>query len=214
MLAGDDLDWSTTISRAIANLEESHLLFWMDDFFLVGRVDSIEIERLFKLAVKKKFAFLRLRPNPSSPNCSVEGVKELSKEAIYRVSLPVTIWIGDIFRQIIKEGESAWEFEVNGTERSRMLTGFYCTCQEVFDYLHGVERGVWMRPAAFELLRLGYRLDFSYRRLMSRYGNLGLIYRHFKSRVLHIIPENRRMKAMRFIAQIYQVLGLRKDRSR
>jgi hypothetical protein len=212
LLAGEDLDWSTTISRAIANLHQSHLLFWMDDFFLVGRVDSIEIVRLFKQVVEKKLAFLRLRPYPAPPNWSVEGIGALSKGAAYRVSLPVTIWSVDTFRQIIKEGESAWEFEINGTERSRMLTGFYCTRHEVFDYLHGVERGVWMRPAAHELELLGYRLDYSRRRLMSRYGHVGLMYRRFKTRVLHLIPENQRSKVMQVIRHIYKVLGLRKAR--
>lgn len=211
LLAGDDLDWSTTISRAIASLQQSHLLFWMDDFFLVGRVDNIKIARLYKQVVEKSYAFLRLRPYPPPPNWSVEGVGKLSKEANYRVSLPVTIWSVHTLRQIIKEGESAWEFEINGTERSRMLTGFYCTRDEMFNYLHGVERGVWMRPAAHELERLGYRLDYSRRRLMSRYGHIGLMYRRFKSHVLHVIPEDRRLKVMQVIRQFYQALGLRKS---
>lgn len=212
LLAGEDLSWSTTILRAIANLQQSHILFWMDDFFLVGRVDSIEIERLFKQVIEKNFAFLRLRPYPPPDNWSVEGVGELAEGAAYRVSLPVTIWTADTLRKIIKEGESAWEFEINGTERSRILSGFYCTRYEVFKYLHGVERGVWMRPAARELERLGYRLDCSRRRLMSRYGHVGLMYRRFKSQVLHFIPENRRSKVIRVIRHVYQVLGLRKGK--
>jgi hypothetical protein len=213
LLAGDDLDWSTTISRAIANLQQSHLLFWIDDFFLVGRVDTIEIERLFKQVVEKKLAFLRLKPNPPPANWSAEGVGEMSKFAAYRVSLPVTIWSIDTFRKIIKEGESAWEFEINGTDRSRLLSRFYSTRNEVFEYLHGVERGVWMRPAARELERLGYSIDYSHRQLMSRYGHIRLMYRIFKSQVLHFIPENQRSKAMSVIRHFYQVLGLHKGKN-
>lgn len=211
LLAGDDLDWSTTILRAISKLPQSHLLFWMDDYFLMGHVDNVEIEELFRKVIENKFAFLRLRPYPP-PSCWLsEGVGKLGEGVAYRVSLPVTIWSVDTFKRIIKEGESAWEFEINGSVRSQSYPGFYCTRKEVFNYLHGVERGVWMRHAAHELGRLGYRLDFSRRHIMSRYGNAGLMYRRFKSFVLHLIPEHRRLKVMQVIRQIYKVLGMRRD---
>src|SRR5690349_2185528 len=47
LLAGDDLDWSSTISTAISQLNYSHLMFWIDDAFLVGDVSNQEIDRLF-----------------------------------------------------------------------------------------------------------------------------------------------------------------------
>ena len=40
--------------------------------------------------------------------------------APYRVSTQGAIWNVDALRGILKVGESAWEFEINGTKRSSL----------------------------------------------------------------------------------------------
>lgn len=209
LLAGDDLDWSTTIARSIAGLQHTHLLFWIDDAFLVDDVDSIEIEALFALAKEEKVNFLRMRPNPRPSTWLDNGLGVLNKDAAYRVSLFATLWNVEMLSIILRPGESAWQFELDGTERSRNFERFFCTGKEMFSYLHGVERGVWILPAAKKIQRLGYCLDRMRRPVMSYKANLGLHYRIFKSRVLHLIPERQRGNTLRMIRRIYELVGLR-----
>jgi hypothetical protein len=209
LLAGDDLDWSTTISRAISGLKHSHLMFWIDDAFLSGDVSNKKIESLFNFSIETGSQFLRLRPNPTPLLWLNNEIGVLSKDAAYRVSLFATIWTVEMLNQILRPGESAWQFEVDGTERSRVFDQFYCTKEEVFSYLHGVERGVWILPTANKLKRLGYSIDGVKRPIMTYLNNFGLNYRLFKSFVFHLVPENQRDNTLRYIKRIYKLVGLR-----
>jgi hypothetical protein len=210
LLAGDDISWSTTISKSISQLQGySHILFWIDDAFPTAHVSTQKVQDIFNWMLDNKANFMRLRPNPRPENWICDGYGALAPLAAYRVSLFATIWKVDTLQKILQEGESAWQFEVNGTERSRTMGGFYCTDHEVFTYLHGVERGVWIRPTAQALQKMGYTLDFNRRPVMSFKQNLGHKYRLFKSWVLHLVPETKREQVLGLARSIYKVFGLR-----
>jgi hypothetical protein len=209
LLAGDDKDWSSTVGNAISKLPHSHVLFWIDDAFPVARVDTAEVEALFRIFLQEKFAFLRLRPNPTPEKWLDGGIGELGTEAAYRVSLFATIWRVATLQQILRHGESAWQFELDGTERSRDVPGFYCTRKEVFHYLHGVEKGVWIRATALKLERMGYRIDRTYRPVMNVAQELRRRCRGIKGYVFHRIPERHRGAALKSVQHIYRLMHLR-----
>lgn len=208
--AGDDLDWSTTIARSLEGLNHSHILFWIDDAFLAGTVDTGRVQALFKFAVEQQANFVRLRPNPKPSRWLDRDIGVLDAKAAYRVSLFATIWRIEALNAILKPGESAWQFEVNGTERSRSRDGFYTTRTDVFSYLHGVERGIWILPAVRELQQKGYYIDTDRRHVMTSRENMHLKYRLFKSWVLHQVPEGQRERASRGVSYLYRWIGLRK----
>lgn len=209
LLAGDDVDWSSTISAALEQIGHSHVLFWIDDAFLNKNVSSSEIGNFFIKANELDANFFRLRPNPLPKKIISDQIGIIAPEAEYRVTLFATIWKVSALKLVLRKGESAWAFELQGTERSRTLDGFYTVRNEVFSYLHGVERGVWIRPTAKTLEAQGYQLDNQYRRCMSLREHFGLLYRLFKSWILHKIPENHRSTAMQFVRACYHKFGLR-----
>lgn len=210
LLAGEDLDWSSTIAKALRQVRQSHVLFWIDDAFLAERVDTSKIDKYFKRMLQIEANFLRLRPNPLPEERIDTDIGVLGKGAAYRVTLFATIWKMSALREILRPGESAWAFELQGTARSRKLDGFYTVLKEVIGYLHGVERGSWIRPTTKILEKNGYLLNYEYRRRMGRRENLGLRYRLFKSWVLHQIPERCRADALSFVRKCYIALKLRK----
>ncbi|WP_143330270.1 hypothetical protein [Chromobacterium haemolyticum] len=211
LLAGDDIDWSSTIAAALDQIDHSHVLFWIDDAFLAAPVRTSRVADCFAQMQKLDANFMRLRANPLPEQVLNTETGVLAPSAAYRVSLFATIWKMSALKQILRPGESAWAFELQGTERSRSMDGFYSVLNDVFDYLHGVERGIWIRPTAKALERGGYRLDYQYRRCMTRQESLALHYRLFKTWVLHQIPERRRSGALEFVRACYRLLGLRKQ---
>lgn len=209
LLAGDDLDWSSTMSTAIAQLNHSHLLFLIDDAFLTGDVSNQEMHNLFHFVTQHQIEFLRLRPNPAPAEWFNNEIGILNKQAAYRVSLFATIWTVEMLKNILRRGESAWQFEINGTERSRIYDRFHCTKKNVFRYLHGVERGVWILPTAKKMRSMGYAVDGLTRPIMSYSANVGLHYRIFKSWVFHLFPEHQREDVLRLVRRVYNLVGLR-----
>jgi hypothetical protein len=211
LLAGDDVDWSTTIANALEQIEHNHVLFWIDDAFLDKDVKTSEVEKYISKMDELDANFLRLRPNPLPQKKISSEIGILSPEAAYRVTLFATIWKMNALKQVLRVGESAWEFELQGTERSRKINGFYSVLKDVFSYLHGVERGVWILPTAKALEASGYHLDYNCRRRMSRREHFGLIYRLVKSWVLHKIPEKHRPTVIQFVRLCYIKFGMRES---
>jgi hypothetical protein len=209
LLAGGDIDWSTTMATAIAQLNHSHLLFWIDDAFLTNDVSNQKMEHLFRFVIEHQIQFLRLRPHPKPAKWFNKEIGILNQQAAYRVSLFATIWSVEMLRNILRPGESAWQFEINGTERSRAYEGFYCTKKDIFRYLHGVERGVWILPTAKKMRHMGYAIDGLKRPVMSYFANLSLCYRLFKSWVFHLLSESQRENALRVARRAYKLVGLR-----
>lgn len=209
LLAGDDLSWSTTMLRALHDFPHSHILFLMDDVFPIAKIETAEVDRIYKWGIKNNARFIRLRPKPKPKIWLTEGIGQLDESAAYRVSLFATLWSREALNIILKDGESAWEFELLGTERSRQLDGFYCTKKSIIKYLHGVEKGIWIRSTAKELERIGYTLDFTERLVMNKKENLWYKYRLFKSWFFGLIPERVRVSALRYIQGLYKLVGLR-----
>ncbi|MDC4205851.1 MAG: hypothetical protein MPW17_05655 [Candidatus Manganitrophus sp.] len=211
LLSGEDRDWSSSIQQAVQGLPHRYFLFWIDDAFLVKKVDTQGLLRVLEDAIGRNFSFLRLRPNPKPAIWLNAYLGEIEENADYRVTLFATVWRSEVFHKILKSGESAWEFELEGTKRSCKMPRFLCTKKEAFAYIHGVERGIWIRPAALELERMGYRLDFLRRPIMGHRQNLMHSYRQLKSVVFHLIPSRYRGGTLRLIQRGYRVLGLRKS---
>lgn len=210
LLAGEDLSWSTTMSRAVSQLTHSHILFWIDDAFPIARVDSEKINELYQWMLSHKANFLRLRPNPKPKKWLPEDIGILSCDASYRTTIFATIWRLEIFNQILKKDESAWDFELIGTERSRGIDGFYCTKNNVFKYLHGVIKGVWVRTSALKLQKMGYKIDFRIRPVMSKkHYYLRVKLMSIKGFVYYLIPESQRDNALKIVRKCYKSLGLR-----
>jgi hypothetical protein len=208
LLSGEDRDWSSSIRGAVQGLSHRYFMFWIDDAFLVKRVDTSRLVTILDGAIKRQFSFLRLRPDPKPATWLDGDLGELGREDAYRVSLFASVWSVPVFHQLLKDGESAWEFELNGTERSRTASGFYCARRGVFSYLHGVERGIWIRPSAMELKRRGYLIEG--RPIHSRRENIWRAYRQLKNAVFHLMPARYRVRVLRGIQESYRIVGLRK----
>ena len=58
----------------------------------------------------------------------------------YRVTLGFALWNIEVLKQITVEGETAWQFEKNATERSFGFSKFYCTKKSPFRFLNLVNK--------------------------------------------------------------------------
>lgn len=206
LLVGQDRDWSTTMKAAIEQIDEDYVLFWLDDVFLNSKVDTQEIKKHFAWVVENKVDFLRLRANPR-PEKYQSGYGRLGVNASYRVSIFATIWHRKKFLDVVIPGESAWEFELNGTERSKVYSNFFAVERSVFRYRHGVEKGKWLVLTYRWLRSSGYEL--SGREIMTKKETFYAAVRKGKSITLDLFPESRRKSVIKAANFLYKILGVK-----
>lgn len=157
LLSGDDLDWSSSVRKAIAQLKENYVLFFYEDAFLNAKVSNDVLKDKLQFFFEHDLDYLRLRPSPKPDEKYNHFYGRITEKAIYRVSLFASIWKKSILLELLKDGESAWEFEMQGAIRSLEYKNFYSTYESFFSIIHGVERGKWINSAHRKLLKLGYK---------------------------------------------------------
>jgi hypothetical protein len=149
--AGEDKSWSSNLRFFLQQISSEYVLLLLEDFFLDQQVNSGIIEKHLNTLHSLGGTELRLFPNPPfdyalSGHAGLGGLHPLAQ---YRVSLQAALWNKAKLQQLIRDSESSWEFEVNGTKRSRTdVGGYYCVKQPALHYQHVVERGEWFRAAA------------------------------------------------------------------
>jgi hypothetical protein len=152
-----------------------------EDYFLNRAVDNQRILFLLQLVENLKYACCRLYPSPGPdiniPCLDAIEVGGISKEAPYRVSLQAAIWNKNTFCDLLVDGETGWDMELNGTIRSRSIEAPFMSVKgfqkngelrnEMFSYIHrtAIYKGRWTREAVELCRREGLKLDFNRRQI-------------------------------------------------
>lgn len=159
---GKDVSWSKNLINAVYQLEEFDYLFLMvEDGFLYSVIDTekfLDCINLFH-ASDGRFMCMMAEEWPSTGLNSFFG--EIEPNAPYRCNATFSIWRKQTLLDLLDEDESAWEFEINGSERARNLTKFFNTKQNFFPNLHGVKKGKWMRSTLRKLRATGIEIEVS-----------------------------------------------------
>ena len=167
---GKNKDWSSLILDSLGVVESPYVLLMLEDFFIRRNVDSTKIDELLELMEQDNISMLRLIPRPG-PSVKVVGEDRygaISANAPYRVSTQAALWRVDILKALLKIGESAWEFEINGTVRSEKYRGFVSVYNSVIPYYHHVvQGGKWFPWDAWYFNRMNIGVDLSVREVMS-----------------------------------------------
>ncbi len=167
--AGSDESWSKSLRLFLNRIDTEYVLFLLEDFFLTQRVSTAEINRHLEALHAFSGTALRLFPNPP-PDRRANGhdsIGSIHYLAPFRVSAQAGIWNRAALLNLLRDGENAWEFELNATARSRSNPdGFYCTLRPVLPYVHVVERGRWFPHAARRFREANIGCNFEARSIM------------------------------------------------
>jgi hypothetical protein len=170
LCCGPKSEWSTRLLRALDAVGTPYVLLLLEDFFLRSPVDTQRIVALFKDMQRQRLRMLRLIPRPG-PTAAVEGNSEygvIAPGAPFRVSTQAAFWEVETLRRLIVPGETIWESEVRGSNRSTEQDGFVAVWRAAIPYRHHVvERGKWFPWSAWRFRRLGIGVDLSARPIMT-----------------------------------------------
>jgi hypothetical protein len=158
-------DWSTETKAILNQIEEKHILLILEDYFVYRPVDMNLIKKSMDIMEEKDALFLKLSCFPSMHNSrwqydKIGGkpfIAEIRLHQEYRVNLQIGVWNKKLLYDLIHNGESPWEFELNASERSnKIINPCLCIVEDPKkNYVHGpitylctaLSKGVWMRDA-------------------------------------------------------------------
>lgn len=166
---GYDAGWASNILNALRNIDADRLLVFQEDFLLTAPVDTIAVRRLVEYSRTNDVGCLRLCPCPGPTGQwrdSFLGV--IGPHDSYRVSLQLAIWDRKVLMGLVRDGESAWDLERLGGERSRLCSQPFLSLWRQPDdtpggpvryFITAVTRGVWEKGALELLAREGIPMD-------------------------------------------------------
>lgn len=193
---GEDVSWSDNLSRALGQIPQPYVLLFLDDLFLTAPVEAERIEGAIAWLSSMDGNYLRLNPTPGPPRAINRDVGVIPKGALYRASVVLSVWKRDTLLQLLRPAESAWDFEVKGTERSDALDGFYASRDWLLPHVNAVIKGKYRRSVAARVEAMGAG---SRRRVMSPGDELRFALNRLRSSVLKLVPSAYRRTAKRLL---------------
>lgn len=164
--ATDHKNWSSRAIEHLQQVKSPYVLMMLEDFMLDRPVDSDLLGKLVTLMDRFDLHAIRLFPEPA-PALAMPGVPLIGYQGEgqpNRTSTHATIWRRESLLELIRPGESLWEFEINGSIRSNKFAGGICGCwRPALHYVMAIGKGRWFRRALRSLARDGIHPDLSVR---------------------------------------------------
>lgn len=150
---GKDLNWASNMKNALQQIDAARVLYFQEDYFLTAPV------RQDQLAADIAYAFdhdadafcLRARTELEPTFQQINdrfGVVPPDSDGRTRCQL--TLWKRDALLSVLQEGDTAWEMESQGSERTRDLLALSYSTREgapVPYLMSAIVRGLWTREA-------------------------------------------------------------------
>ena len=173
---GPDRGWSTNLLQALEQIAHPHILYFQEDYFLTAPVHRAQLARDFAEAMESNADSLCFRAR-SEPDTGFEplndrfGIVPLSSDG--RTRCQVTLWRRDALHSILRPGETAWDFEARGSERTqamRILSYRQRDNAPIPYLMSAISRGFWMPDAIALCAKHGVRIDPFFRPVYSPHG--------------------------------------------
>jgi hypothetical protein len=187
---GEDNSWSEDLLQSLSYLEQyDYVLLMMEDMFLNRKVSNTQILSVLDDFFNVNGNFITLINEPNYDKKFSENFGIISPGAMYRSTATAALWRKKVLVDILRENETAWDFEKKGSIRTDQYDGFYAVVNNCFSFFHGVVKGQWTMHAVKEFNKIGLDIDFSTRKVFSsRTSFFRVLYIYIRKFVLMIVP--------------------------
>lgn len=144
--------WSENVLIALKKIDEPYIVILLEDFFFHTDTNKKLFDFCLKTALdNENVGCVRLAPIPGGDKPSnFTHFKIHSSDQDYRISTQGAIWKTSYLKQLLKIGETPWEFELNASKRSEAFKEdiLVISSQEFpFNYSNAVIQGKLTRKA-------------------------------------------------------------------
>ena len=202
LLIGNDISWADSAKQMVESLPTEYFLFLLEDFFIRKPVDTKTLVSCLTALKHLDGGYLRLRPFPN-PDHSLSGYPHIGMidvGAPYRLALQAAIWRRDVFLNLVKPGESAWDMEIKGSRRSDNLTvGFYCSWEPIIKYHAAITVGKWSPQGVKICEEEHMEIDYKKRSRLTPQAIRRLYFRRMINKMINVVPWKLRRKLRQFL---------------
>ncbi len=185
---GDDTSWSGNLRRALHLIHADYILLLVDDLFLCAPVNNGAVASLCAEFAAAGGNCLKLNPTVPGDRRFSATLDLSSPGSPYRASAVLTLWKKDLLHALLLEGETAWDFEIEGSRRSDAHEGFYVARQGQFQIVNGVIKGRWSRRARAQVAEAAGRPATGARPVQPLHTELLYQLALWRSRLLYRLP--------------------------
>jgi len=183
---GNDVSWSDNLLVALDCVAEPYVLLNIDDLILSAAVDHEAVMAVVSQFVESGGNYLRLNPTPHG-NAALDDVGLVPPGDIYRSSTVFSLWRKEVLISILRKGESAWQFEIDGSARTDVFDKWFASKRYLLSYVNLLIKGKVDPQALVALNRCGISYDSS-RSLMSGLALKKRRLQEKRSLVLSLLP--------------------------
>ena len=161
LTVGPDRGWADNLRLALGRIDADYLLYLQEDYFLTAAPDADGLAAMAAAARAQDVDVLCLRAMPPGygaedwprvPAGIGEGLSEIPAGSPWRGRLQAAFWRRTALLEVLRAGESAWDFEARAAERLRSLRAWTVTggtdAARALPYLSSaIVRGLWTPEA-------------------------------------------------------------------
>ena len=104
-----------------------------------------------------------------------------------------SIWKKAILKDLLKRGESAWDFEIKGSKRAYKYDKFYAVYNDFITYENGIIKGKWRRSIVNNSNNYGLNIKDLTRPIMTLREEYEYSFRKFRSVIFNYFPNKLRI---------------------
>lgn len=208
--------WSQCLKWVLASMDTEIVLYMQEDYFLKDTVKNEIVEQYVQLMHEHpdiKCIHLTDQAVQTSSSSVYENLDTVPYHQRYRVSCQAALWRRDELMDLIRDYESAWEFEEFGSERSRIMKQEYLAVSkhwvklnsfEIIPYIFtGIVQGKWYEEVVPLFKMHNIKIDYQQRGFLSDSGKKPMMER-IKYRLKKIPKIVRHKKDMKNLKNRYE----------
>ena len=189
---GEDISWSDNLLRGIKELKNDYILVLLDDLLLNNKISNNYFNQISNWITKNNPNYLRLCIS-HKPNYFDDLIGEIPLVTPYKTSTMPSIWKRSVLKDLLIEGESAWDFEINGSKRAYNYDGFYAVYNNFISYKNGIIRGKWRRSIIEENKNYGLNIENLSRPIMTIREEYEYSFQLLRSKFFNKFPDKLRL---------------------
>lgn len=145
--SGPDISWGLSFKKILDQISEEYILVTLEDLYFCSEINK-ELLKLIEQVLngKKTIRHLKYSGFITGREELIPGISILEAETPYRVSL-CGIWQKKYLQSIICSDENPWQFEIEGSARTKLDDGFFALNEPLFRTVNLVEKGFWIRSS-------------------------------------------------------------------